>query len=84
VALEHPGVRRFVPQRLVALGGREVRGDRDAVRRTVSDLASGELSLRKADHGRPESEPRRQTVVQPLQVLFGIGRRQGEEKIQAK
>jgi len=84
VALKHPGVGRLVAQRLVAFGERKVRGNGDAVRPAVLNLAPGELSPGQANHRRPKTEPRRQPVVETLQLSFGVRLREREEKIQEK
>src|SRR5258706_11014185 len=65
---ERPGVRGLVPERLLALGGRKVRGDRDAVRRPVDDLASRELAPRQAHARRVKAEARGEPVVETLQA----------------
>src|SRR5207253_8084881 len=42
--LEGPGVRRLMSQRVFPLGRREMRGDRDAVRPAVANLAARQLA----------------------------------------
>jgi hypothetical protein len=84
VELMDPGVSRLVPERLIALRKRKMRGDSDPVRPAIPDLAAGELAGGEADDGRSKAEPRRQAVVEPLQLFFGIGRGQREEEIQGK
>src|SRR5258706_12226716 len=53
---ERPGVRGLVPQGLLALGGGKGRGDRNAVRRNVDDLAPQALCPRQGQPRRGKAE----------------------------
>jgi len=70
---ERPGMSRLVPEGLLALGGRQVRRDRDAVRRSVHDLASGQLAPRQANPRRVEPETCGELIVQVLEAGFIVG-----------
>ena len=66
-----------------SLAGRQVRRDRDAVRRAVDDLAARQLAAREP-HGRgTEAEPRREPVVEELEPRFLVERPEREEKAHA-
>jgi carboxymethylenebutenolidase len=58
----------LVPEGFLALGVRKVRGDRDAVRRSVHDLAACELAPRQAHARRGKPEARGEPVVEALQA----------------
>jgi carboxymethylenebutenolidase len=72
-----------VAQRVLAPGGREVRGDRDAVRLAVNDLAARQLPIREAHLRVAESEPRREAVVQELKMSSLVLRLNREERAHA-
>jgi hypothetical protein len=74
-------VGRLVTESLAPLRPGQVRGDRDSVRRTVNDLAAGELPAREADPRRVELEPRREPVVEPLQDAFVVGFLERKEEL---
>jgi carboxymethylenebutenolidase len=78
--LVRPGVRRFVAKRVLALGGREMRRDRDAVRFAVNDFPARQLPIREADLRVAKSEPRRQAVVQELKMDSLVLRLNREER----
>jgi hypothetical protein len=60
----------LVPERLLPLARRQMRRNRDAVRRPVNDLAPRQLPPRQAHARRVEPEPRGEPVVEMLQALF--------------
>lgn len=68
--LERPGVRRFVPERVLSLGKREVSGDRDRVRGPVANVASRQLAPREAHARGPEAEARGEPVIEGLELLL--------------
>src|SRR5262249_43756118 len=79
LAAERPRVRRLVPERLLALGRRKVRGDRDPVRRAVNDLAARQLPAGQANPRRVESEACREAVVLALEERFAVLHAEREE-----
>jgi carboxymethylenebutenolidase len=80
---ERPGVRRFVPQRVLAFGRREMQRDGDSMRPPVNDFSAGQLAIRETHLGRSEVEPRRQAVVEKLKELPLVRRLVGEERAHA-
>jgi hypothetical protein len=84
LAAKRPGVRRLVSQGLFLLNRRQVRGDRDAVRRAVDDLTARELAAGQPDPRRIQSEPRGQAIVEPLQprpVVVLLERKESRRRI---
>lgn len=78
--LERPGVRRLVPKRVLPLGEREMRGDRDRVRGPVANVASRQLAPREAHARGPEAEAHGEPVIEGLEpISFAEGLDREEE-----
>ncbi len=79
---ERPGMCGLVPQRVLLLAFRQVSRDRDAVWSPVLDLAARQLARGEPYARRTEVEQPREAVVQELQTLLVVGRRNREEQFQ--
>ena len=75
---ESPGMRRFVPQRVLPSAWRQMRRDRDAVGPSVGDLSACEFAPGEPHDRRAEAETSGEPVVEELKL--GLRVRIGKSK----
>jgi hypothetical protein len=63
---EGPGVGSLVPQRVLLLPRRQMRGDRDPVRLAVPDFSSRQLAVRQSHNRCAEAESVGQPIIEKL------------------
>jgi hypothetical protein len=82
LASEAPGVRRFVPQRVLLGSLGQMRGDRDAVGISVNDLSARELSPRQPHDRGAESKTSGEPIVEELEMRLPVRFWNREERAQ--
>lgn len=75
---ESPGMRRFVPQRVLPSAWRQMRRDRDAMGPSVGDLSAGEFAPGEPHDRRAEAETSGEPIVEELKL--GLRVRIGNRK----
>jgi len=82
LANEAPGMRRFVPQRVLLDPFGQMRGDRDAVGISVNDLSARELAPRQSHDRGAESKTSGEPIVEELEMRLPVGFGNREERAQ--
>jgi len=80
LAKEAPGMRRFVPQRVLLGPLGQMRRDRDAVGISVNDLSARELAPRQPHDRGAESKPSGEPIVKELKMRLPVRFRNREER----